>query len=249
MKIRIIPTILTDGQTVVKGTQFDNWRTVGMAHATAQLFCIRDVDELMFLDVKASERNKPIPESLLASFTDLLNIPFSVGGGITSLETASKYLGAGAEKVVIGSAAVNTPSIISEIAKKFGSQAIIVAIDIVDYKNGIIAINSGKTTISISVNNWAKELENLGAGELLLQSVLHDGEMSGMNYEAISEISSCVNLPIIASSGAGNLEDCLLAVRSGANAVAIGALFQFTAITPKQVRNYLHEHGVNVRAC
>jgi len=248
VKIRVIPTILTDGQTVVKGSQFNNWRTVGMAHATAQLFGSRDVDELMFLDVKASERNTPIPESLLASFTEILNIPFSIGGGITSLEAASRYLNAGAEKVVIGRAALAVPSIVSEIAKKFGSQAVVVAIDVLDYKQGKIATNCGKVTITLSVNKWAKELENLGAGEILLQSVLRDGEMKGMDHEAISEISSCVNLPVIASSGAGSLEECVLAVRSGANAVAIGAMFQFTEITPKQVRNYLHEYGIDVRS-
>jgi cyclase len=248
VKIRVIPTILTDGQTVVKGSQFNNWRTVGMAHATAQLFGSRDVDELMFLDVKASERNTPIPESLLASFTEILNIPFSVGGGITSLEAASRYLSSGAEKVVIGRAALAVPSIVSEVAKKFGSQAVVVAIDVLDYKKGKIATNCGKVTIELSINKWAKELENLGAGEILLQSVSRDGEMKGMDHEAISEISSNVNLPVIASSGAGSLEECVLAVRSGANAVAIGAMFQFTEITPKQVRNYLHEHGIDVRS-
>lgn len=249
MKIRVIPTILTDGQTVVKGSQFNNWRTVGMAHATAQLFGRRDVDELMFLDVKASERESPIPDSLLASFTEILNIPFSVGGGISTLETASKYLSAGAEKVVIGRAALAKPSLISEIAREFGSQAVVVAIDVLDFKTGIIATNCGEISISLSVNDWAKELENLGAGEILLQSVLRDGEMNGMDYEAISEVSASVNLPIVASSGVGSLKDCELAVRSGANAIAIGAMFQFTEITPKQVRDYLQECGISVRSC
>lgn len=247
MKIRVIPTVLTDGQTVVKGTQFNNWRTVGMAHATAQLFGKRDVDELMFLDVKASERNTPIPESLLVSFTETLNIPFSVGGGVTTLDIASKYLSAGAEKIVLGRAVFATPSLVSEIAEKFGSQAVVVAIDILDFKKGVVATNCGKVEIKLSVNEWAKKLEQLGAGEILLQSVLRDGEMQGMDHEAISGVSSSVNLPIIASSGAGSLKECELAVRSGANAIAIGAMFQFTEITPKQVRNYLHESGISVR--
>jgi len=248
MKIRVIPTVLTDGQTVVKGTQFNNWRTVGMAHATAQLFGKRDVDELMFLDVKASERNTPIPESLLVSFTETLNIPFSVGGGVTTLDIASKYLSAGAEKIVLGRAALATPSLVSEIAEKFGSQAVVVAIDIVDFKKGVVSTNCGKVEITLSVIEWAKKLEQLGAGEILLQSVLRDGEMQGMDHEAISGVSASVNLPIIASSGAGSLKECELAVRSGANAVAIGAMFQFTEITPKQVRNYLHESGISVRS-
>ncbi len=248
MKIRIIPTILTDGQTVVKGTQFNNWRTVGMAQATAQLFGRRDVDELMFLDVKAGERNSSIPESLVSSFTEILDIPFSIGGGVSSLSTATKYLNAGAEKVVIGRAALSTPSLVSDIAKKFGSQAVVVAIDVVDFKKDLIATNCGKEQIATSVIEWAKELESLGAGEILLQSVPRDGEMQGMDYEAIFQVSTQVNLPLIASSGAGSLNDIELAIKSGASAVAVGALFQFTEVTPKQVRNHLHKCGIKVRA-
>jgi imidazole glycerol-phosphate synthase subunit HisF len=248
MKVRIIPSILTDGQTVVKGTQFNNWRTVGMAQATAQLFGRRDVDELMFLDVMASERRSSIPESLVSSFTEILNVPFSIGGGVSSLGIATNYLSAGAEKVVIGRAALATPSLVSEVAEKFGSQAVVVAIDVLDFKQGVIATNCGKDQVTNSVIEWAKELESLGAGEILLQSVPRDGEMQGMDYEAISQVSANVNLPLIASSGAGSLNDCELAVRNGASAVAIGALFQFTEVTPKQVRNYLDERGIKVRA-
>jgi cyclase len=248
VKIRVIPTILTDGQTVVKGTQFNNWRTVGMAQATAQLFGRRDVDELMFLDVTASERNSSIPESLLSSFTEILNIPFSIGGGVSSIDTATKYLKAGAEKVVIGRAALATPSLISEVADKFGSQAIVVAIDVLDFKKDLIATNCGKDQITKSVIDWAKHLETLGAGEILLQSVSRDGEMQGMDYEAISQVSANVKLPVIASSGVGSLNDCELAVRSGASAVAVGALFQFTEVTPKNIRDHLEQCGIKVRA-
>jgi cyclase len=248
MKIRVIPSILTDGQTVVKGTQFDNWRTVGMAQATAQLFARRDVDELMFLDVMASERKTSIPESLVSSFTEILNVPFSIGGGVSSLSTATKYLNAGAEKVVIGRAAHATPSLISEVAGRFGSQAVVVAIDVFDFGRGIIATNCGKDQIKDSVIDWARKLEGLGAGEILLQSVLRDGEMQGMDFEAISQVSANINLPLIASSGAGKLSDCELAVRSGASAIAVGAMFQFTETTPKQVRNYLSDCGIKVRA-
>ena len=247
MKIRIIPTILTDGQTVVKGAQFNNWRTVGTVQATAQLFGRRDVDELMFLDVKASNRKSPIPDSLISSFTEMLNIPFSIGGGIASLEAASIYLNAGAEKVVLGRAALDTPTLISSIAAKFGSQAVVVAIDVLDFEKNIIATNCGAVSISKSVKAWAQEIENLGAGEILLQSVVRDGKMEGMDFKAINEVSSCINLPLIASSGVGSVEDCVQAVQCGASAVAIGAMFQFTEITPRQVRNYLREQGIEVR--
>lgn len=247
MKIRVIPTILTDGQTVVKGTQFNNWRTVGVTQAVAQLYASRDVDELMFLDVKASERNRPIPESLISSFTGILNVPFSIGGGISTLETASRYLSSGAEKIVLGRSALVTPKLISSVAKKYGSQAVVVAIDVIDFENQLIATDCGKIRKLKSVQGWAKEIEDLGGGELLLQSVLRDGKMQGMDLNAISKISSCVNLPLIASSGAGSLDDCAQAVRHGASAVAAGAMFQFTEITPKKVRTYLQEQGFSVR--
>ena len=146
MKTRVIPTILTDGQTVVKGTRFNNWRTVGNTQAVAQLYGSRDVDELMFLDIKASERNTSIPESLISSFTEILNVPFSIGGGISSLETASRYLSAGAEKIVLGRSALATPTLISLVAKKFGSQAVVVAIDVLDFDNQLIATNCGKVS-------------------------------------------------------------------------------------------------------
>jgi cyclase len=247
MKIRIIPTILTDGQTVVKGTKFNNWRTVGNIQAVAQLYGSRDVDELMFLDVKASERNTPIPESLISSFTEILNVPFSIGGGISSLDSASRYLSAGAEKIVLGRSALTSPKLISLIANKYGSQAIVVAIDVLDFKNQLIATNCGKDSQRKHIGDWAKDIERLGGGELLLQSVGRDGEMKGMDLNAISEISSYVNLPLIASSGVGSPEDCYQAVKHGASAVAIGAMFQFTEFTPKQVRAYLQEKGIDVR--
>lgn len=247
MKIRVIPTILTDGQTVVKGSQFNNWRTVGVAIATAQLFSRRDVDELMFLDVKATQRGNRIPESLINNFTEILDIPFSIGGGISTIDDASGYLNSGAEKVVIGRSVFTNPNLITSIANKYGSQAVVVALDIFDFDEKLISASCGKEIISLCPREWAKRLQELGAGEILLQSVPRDGEMKGMDLNAISEISSYVDLPVIASSGAGSLEDCENAVRSGAHAVGIGAMFQFTEITPMQVRNYLSERGIQVR--
>jgi cyclase len=167
---------------------------------------------------------------------------------VSSIDTATKYLKAGAEKVVIGRAALATPSLISEVADIFGSQAIVVAIDVLDFKKDLIATNCGKDQITKSVIDWAKHLETLGAGEILLQSVSRDGEMQGMDYEAISQVSANVKLPVIASSGVGSLNDCELAVRSGASAVAVGALFQFTEVTPKNVRDHLEQCGIKVRA-
>jgi len=247
VKFRIIPTLLTDGKTIVKGTKFNNWRTVGMVEAAAKLYSKRDVDELVLLDVMASQRDTLIPDSFISSFTRELNVPFTIGGGIKNMKVAARYLNMGAEKIVIGSAAINNPQIITDIAERFGSQAVVVAVDIIDLDCNQIAVNCGKEKINVNVIEFVKKLQNLGVGEILLQSVKHDGEMSGMNYAAISKVASAVNLPIIASGGAGSFIDCANALKSGASAVAIGALFQFSEITPKDVREYLEKIGFKTR--
>lgn len=247
MKIRIIPTILTDGLTVVKGEKFDNWRTVGSAEATARLFASRDLDELLFLDVKARSRNSMIDRTLLTHFSNVLDIPFSVGGGINSLEDAKTCFKLGAEKVVLGTAAIRSPKVISEIADVFGNQAIIVAVDFEnDDRDGII-IKSGTTKSDVDGMEFIANLADLGAGEVLIQSIQRDGTLTGMDLRRIARVSRITSLPVIASGGVGSFEDFHQAVLAGASAVAAGAVFQFTQITPTQVRAYLSEHGIETR--
>ena len=248
MKIRIIPTSLTDGLTVVKGENFDNWRTVGSAEATARLYASRDVDELLFLDVTARSRHSTIDISLLKHFTDVLDIPFSVGGGINSLEEAKACFRHGAEKIVLGTAAVLNPQLITEVADVFGNQAVIVAVDFVNDSSNSIRIGSGKIDDKKEGLEFVSELESLGAGEILLQSIQRDGTLAGLDLKRIVQVCSLSRLPVIASGCASSLDDCLQAVLSGANAVAAGALFQFTQVTPKQVRSYLSEKGIRTRA-
>lgn len=247
MKIRIIPTILTDGLTVVKGERFDNWRTVGSAEATARLYGSRDVDELMFLDVTARARNTLIDTNLLTHFSNVLNIPFSVGGGINTLEDAKLCFRYGAEKVVLGTAAVLNPKLITEIADVFGNQAIIVAIDFKEDISNQICIQSGKVESEIRGLEFIEKLEGLGAGEVLLQSVQRDGTLASMDFRRIAHVSRLTSLPVIASGGAASLDDFHRAVLCGASAIAAGALFQFTQITPKSVHSYLTDQRVSLR--
>lgn len=247
MKIRIIPTILTDGLTVVKGEKFDNWRTVGSAEATARLYASRDVDELLFLDVNARSRNSMIDRTLLTHFSNVLNVPFSVGGGINSLEDAKFCFRFGAEKVVLGTAAIKNPKLITEIADVFGNQAIIVSMDFEKDVSDRIRIESGSAETEIQSLQFIESLATLGAGEVLLQSVQRDGTLTGMDLSRIAQVSSITTLPVIASGGAASLNDFHQAVLSGASAVAAGAIFQFTEITPTQVRHYLSEQSVKVR--
>ena len=247
MKIRVIPTILTDGLTVVKGEKFDNWRTVGSAEATARLYGSRNVDELLFLDVTARSRDSIIDKQLITHFSNVLDIPFSVGGGINSLEEAKNCFRFGAEKVVLGTAAVENPNLISEVANIYGNQAVIVAVDFESDENDSIRIQSGKTQTTLKSLEFISNLANLGAGEILLQSIQRDGTLSGMDFKRITQVSKLTSLPIIASGGASSLEDFHTAVVNGASAVAAGAIFQFTEITPKRVSKFLAEQNVGVR--
>ncbi len=247
MKIRVIPTILTDGQTVVKGEKFDNWRTVGSAEATARLYSSRDVDELLFLDVTARSRNSIIDKQLLAHFSNVLDIPFSVGGGINTLADAKFCFRYGAEKVVLGSAAIANPELITEIAEIFGSQAVIISIDFESDSSNEIRIHSGTVQTEIQSFEFIENLEVLGAGEVLLQSIQRDGTLSGMDLNRVAQVSKLTTLPVIASGGASCLEDFRQAVDAGASAIAAGAIFQFTQTTPREVQNYLATHGISVR--
>ena len=247
MKIRVIPTILTDGLTVVKGEKFDNWRTVGSAEATARLYASRDVDELLFLDVTARSRGTIIDKNLLTHFSNVLDVPFTVGGGISTIDDAKLCFRFGAEKVVLGTSAIMNPRLITEIAETFGSQAVIVSVDFEQDTGNQILGDSGKSDSNLNGLEFIETLESLGAGEILLQSIQRDGTLSGMDFKRIELVSALTKLPVIASGGAASLNDFQKAVLSGASAVAAGALFQFTSVTPREVRRYLADQGVRTR--
>jgi cyclase len=247
LKFRIIPTILTDGTTVVKGKNFNNWRTVGSAVAMARLFASRDVDELIFLDVTARHRKKTIDIDLITKFSNLLSSPFTVGGGIDSVSQAASCLRSGAEKVILGSAAYENPKLVGEIADKFGNQAVVVAVDLLSCNSNHFSIHSGSTTISENFLEYIQELERLGAGEIMLQCKALDGEMKGLCLEQLKSAVGVVKCPIVVSSGAASPSDYLNAYKIGAAGVAAGAIFQFTQLTPKEIRESLRSQGVPVR--
>lgn len=248
MKIRIIPTILTDGVTVVKGRNFDNWRTVGNAQATARLFGARDVDELMFLDVNARKKDSCISQDLISYFSEVLDIPFSVGGGISTIEQAHDCMRRGAEKIVLGTSAYEDLGLIRQIASEFGSQAVTVAIDIANDVSLSIRTHSGTKVVEMTACEFAELAVENGAGELLIQSISRDGTLDGFSPMGVTEISKLVNVPIVASGGIKSAEDAYFAVKTGASAVAIGALFQFTQNTPASIANKLSALGIPVRS-
>ena len=246
-KKRVIPTILTDGISVVKGSNFNNWRTVGSIESIARLYSVRDVDELLFLDIGARSRQNCISLDLINTFSRILNIPFSVGGGIDNLSQIRACFRSGAEKIVLGTAAIRNPELISDAANEFGSQAIIVAVDLIRTKEHGICIENGNVEVPWLADEVLTQMEALGAGEILLQCKELDGTMSGYNLEAIGQLSKVVRIPVIASSGCSGYEDAFKAITSGASAVAAGALFQFTENTPAGMRTFLADKGIPMR--
>jgi len=246
-KVRIIPTLLTDGVNLVKGEGFDSWRTVGFVAGAARVFSMRDVDELVVLDVRATAERRRIADAMVEAVAECLSIPLTVGGGIRSLKDVEAALRHGADKVVIGSAVHDDPTFITDAAETFGSQAIVGSVDAAVDGGSFTASLSGDREHEIDVATLALRFETLGAGELLLQSKLRDGTLKGMDLSSIERVCAAVKIPVIASGGAGGYSDVLLAVEAGASAVAAGAMFQFTQHTPAGTRDFLSSHGVPVR--
>ena len=247
LKTRVIPVILTDGLSQVKGKKFDSWRTVGSVLSAAKVFSTRDVDELVLLDVTATDSNSTVNLELVSNLAEFLRVPFAVGGGIRKLQDVENILKNGADKVIIGTALIEVPNLIEQAANEFGSQAIVCSIDSGCDKGMYTYIRSGKLRQGLSVLELAHLAMDLGAGELLLQSTQRDGTMSGYDLESISKLSEVSTVPVIASSGAGTYQHLHDAILAGADAVCAGAMFQFTPHTPAGAREYLSEFGINVR--
>jgi len=247
MKIRVIPTILTNGLNVVKGSHFKNWRTVGNAESVARLFAKRDVDELLLLDVDARSKSQYINEDLIAHFSNVLNIPFSVGGGINTLEIARRCFRLGAEKIVLGTSAIENPSLISEIANIFGTQAVIVALDFDSDSSMNLRTHSGSKIVEVEFSDMIERLQKLGAGEFLVQSCQRDGTQTGMDTQKVRAVAKLSDVPIISSGGFAKPQDAIDVVNAGASAVAVGAAFQFTELTPRILSKILSDNGFHVR--
>lgn len=230
MRGRIIPALLLKGQGLVKGVGFKKHSYVGDPINAVRIFNEKEVDELVFLDISATREGRRIPQALVEKIADECFMPFAVGGGIRTVEDIREIISAGAEKVVLNTAAVENPRLISEAAKIFGSQSIIVAIDVKKgwFGKKCVVTESGHKKTGLEPLDWAKEAEAQGAGELLLNSVDRDGTMSGYDLELISSVSAAVRIPVIACGGAGSNKDLRDAIHvGGASAAAAGSLFVF----------------------
>ncbi|MEJ7555419.1 MAG: imidazole glycerol phosphate synthase subunit HisF [Aquificaceae bacterium] len=247
---RIIPCLDVDKGRVVKGVRFLNLVDAGDPVEVAKVYEEQGADELVFLDITASAEDRKITLEVVKRVAEEVFMPFTVGGGISSLEDMRRLLEAGADKVSINTSAVKNPQLIYEGAKKFGSQCIVVAIDAKRKGNGWeVYIHGGRTPTGLDAIEWAKKAESLGAGEILLTSMDRDGTKSGYDIELTKAVSKAVNIPVIASGGAGSMEHFYEAfVLGGADACLAASLFHFKEISIPELKGYLASKGVPVRS-
>lgn len=247
---RIIPCLdVMDGR-VVKGVNFVELRDAGDPVEHARVYSEERADELVFLDITASHEKRDIVTDMVRRVADAINIPFTVGGGLRTVDDLRNILRAGADKTSINSAAVRTPELIDEGAKHFGSQCIVVAIDVKREEDDTyqVYISGGRVPTGLEGVAWAKEVEERGAGEILLTSMDRDGTKEGYDIEITRAISDAVSIPVVASGGAGALEHFYEALTDGAASAALAAsLFHFRELSVPEVKEYLAERGLPVR--
>lgn len=246
---RIIPCLdIKDGRTV-KGVNFVNLRDAGDPVELGRLYSEKGADELVFLDITATHEKRKTLAALAKKIARHLNIPFTIGGGIKSLEDVEVLLQSGADKISINSAAVRRPALIDELARAFGSQFVVVAVD-AKLVNGDwwIHLNGGRIKTDIKLLDWVRESEQRGAGEILFTSMDHDGTKAGFSNEILAEVSKTVGIPIIASGGAGTMEHFKDVFTKGkADAGLAASIFHFKEIEILDLKKYLREEGVAVR--
>lgn len=248
---RIIPCLDVKDGRVVKGVNFVNLIDAGDPVECAKVYDEAGADELVFLDITASSDNRETVADMVERVAKSVFIPFTVGGGIRTVEDFRKILNAGADKVSVNSAAIKRPELISEAAEKFGSQCVVCAIDAKKKADGSgweIYLNGGRVNTGIDALWWAKRVEELGAGEILLTSMDTDGTKSGYDVELTSRVSENAGIPVIASGGAGNMEHFYDAFTKGkADAVLAASLFHFKEIEIMNLKKYLKNKNIDVR--
>lgn len=250
LKKRIIPCLdISNGRTV-KGTNFEGMQDAGDPIALAKQYARDGADELVFLDITATITQQKAKAALVEKIASEIDIPFTVGGGITTIEDVSILLQSGADKISINAAAVKQPGLLRTIADRFGSQCVVVATDIRQNSNGdwLVYLNGGKIATGLHAAEWAQEAERRGAGELLLTSIDHDGTKKGFACSITETISSLVNIPVIASGGAGSIEDFSLLFQQTKAAAALAAgIFHSGKVSIPALKKYLKTQNIPVR--
>lgn len=249
LKKRIIPCLdIKDGRTV-KGVNFEGLRDAGDPVVLAKKYVEEGADELVFLDISATQEERKTLAGLVERIAQEINIPFTVGGGINTVEDAATIIKAGADKISINSSAVKNPQLISDLAARFGSQCVVVAIDTKSVNDTEkVFVSGGKIETEKETLKWAKEAEERGAGEILLTSMNADGTKAGFSLYVTRQISHLVNIPVIASGGAGKMEDFKeVFEETKASGALAASIFHFGEIPIPQLKEYLTQQNIPVR--
>jgi len=247
---RIIPCLDVDKGRVVKGIKFVDIKDAGDPVELAAFYDKEGADEIVFLDITASHERRKTVVDLASKTAEKVFIPYTIGGGISRIEHIREILQKGADKISISTSAFRDPSLINRASKIFGSQCIVVAID-AKYKNKDfweVYINGGRTPTGMNAVDWAKRVEELGAGEILLTSMDKDGTKDGYDIDLTGAVTSVVNIPVIASGGAGKLEHLRDVIKyTGADAVLVASIFHYRQYTVREAKEYLKSEGISVR--
>jgi cyclase len=246
---RIIPCLDVAGGRVVKGIQFESLRDAGDPVEQAARYDAQGADELVFLDISATHEDRRTTLDMVSRVADTVFIPFTVGGGIRSVEDAGQALRAGADKISVNTAAVRDPSLVERLASSFGTQCVVAAVDVkrIDGRYTVM-VTGGRDTTELEAIDWIRTLERLGAGEILLTSMDRDGTKAGYDLPLLREAAAAVRIPVIASGGAGELQHLADALDAGAHGVLAASIFHFEGSTIPEARAYLRGKGFAVRS-
>ncbi len=249
LKVRIIPVLLLKNGRMVKGKKFTDFKDTGDPIFASRIYNAQFVDELIFLDIDATNESRETNVEVISEVSKECFMPLTIGGGISSIQQIRKLLNAGADKVVINTAALNNPSFITEAADVFGSQCIVVGIDVKFEDNGyVIYSNSGKVRREEDLVNYIKTVESLGAGEIFINSIDNDGMMEGYDQQLIELVMSSTSLPVIACGGAGNFMHLVNTFKStGVSALAMASIYHFGDNNPVRARSYLKNNDILIK--
>ena len=254
LAVRVIPCLDVDAGRVVKGVNFENLRDAGDPVELAALYNEQGADELTFLDVTASSGDRGTMLDVVTRTAEQVFIPLTVGGGVRTVEDVDRLLRAGADKVSVNTAAIARPEVLREMSERFGSQCIVLSVDARRVQDGPptasgyeVTTHGGRRGTGIDAVEWAARGQELGVGEILLNSMDADGTRAGFDIEMIEQVRKVVDVPVIASGGAGKVDDFLPAVRAGADAVLAASVFHFGTLRISEVKNGLRAGAVEVR--
>ncbi len=249
LKTRIIPCMLFNGLNLIKTIRFDTIRNLGNPVQMARVYNSRNVDELIFIDMKATQEKRSPALKIIKEITKECFMPLTIGGGIHSIKDIENLLAVGADKISINSEAIENPAFISQAAKKFGSQCVVISIDAKKSgKEYLVFKNRGLINTKKTAIEWAKEVERLGAGEIFLTSIDQDGTMIGYDSELIKKVSLAVSIPVIACGGAGKVQDIIDAIKiGGADAVSLASMFHYSGHTADSIKERMVKAKISVR--